>query len=86
MPIPRNKPSRELARAHSRPGDPVFAAAYLGEGDVFDRSVARYADRGDCAAFMESVQDGRVPITELAWLGASPARSARVLRHRVGAT
>jgi Uncharacterized protein conserved in bacteria (DUF2252) len=29
-----------LARAHARSGDPVAIAAYLGDNDVFDQSIA----------------------------------------------
>ena len=40
-----------LARAHARSGDPVAIAAYLGEGDQFDRSITdfseRYADQNE---------------------------------------
>jgi uncharacterized protein (DUF2252 family) len=32
-----------LARAHARSGDPVAIAAYLGQGDVFDRAMSRFA-------------------------------------------
>jgi Uncharacterized protein conserved in bacteria (DUF2252) len=32
-----------LARAHARSGDPIAIAAYLGEGDQFDRSVTDFA-------------------------------------------
>jgi uncharacterized protein (DUF2252 family) len=61
-----------LARAHSRAGDPVAMAAYLGKGNTFDRAVARYGEayadqvETDYAAFMQGIQEGRVPITELA--------------------
>ena len=34
-----------LARAHARSGDPVAIAAYLGEGDQFDRSISDFAQR-----------------------------------------
>jgi hypothetical protein len=40
-----------LARGHARTGDPVALAAYLGSGDVFDRSITdfarAYADRNE---------------------------------------
>ena len=48
-----------LARAHARSGDPIAIAAYLGEGDQFDRSITdfseRYADQNerDYQAFAE---------------------------------
>jgi uncharacterized protein (DUF2252 family) len=32
-----------LARAHSRSGDPIAIAAYLGSGDVFDLAIAQFA-------------------------------------------
>jgi uncharacterized protein (DUF2252 family) len=34
-----------LARAHARSGDPIAIAAYLGEDDQFDRSIADFAKR-----------------------------------------
>jgi hypothetical protein len=55
-----------LARAHARSGDPVAIAAYLGEGDQFDRSMVdfakRYADRNqlDYQAFAEAIRSGRL--------------------------
>ena len=33
-----------LARAHARSGDAIGIAAYLGKSDVFDRSLARFAE------------------------------------------
>ena len=40
-----------LARAHARSGDPIAIAAYLGEGDQFDRAITdfagRYADQNE---------------------------------------
>ena len=59
-----------LARAHARSGDPVAIAAYLGDGDGFDRSVTdfseRYADQNeaDYLAFTEAIQSGRLPAIE----------------------
>jgi len=53
-----------LARAHARSGDPVAIAAYLGASDVFDRSMATfaeaYADQNelDHAALTEAVSRG----------------------------
>jgi hypothetical protein len=32
-----------LARAHARSGDPVAIAAYLGDGDQFDRSITDFS-------------------------------------------
>jgi uncharacterized protein (DUF2252 family) len=55
-----------LARAHARSGDPVAIAAYLGEGDQFDRSISdfakRYADQNeqDYQAFAEAIRSGRM--------------------------
>jgi sugar/nucleoside kinase (ribokinase family) len=59
-----------LARAHARSGDPVAIAAYLGQGDAFDRSLldfaARYADQNerDYADFAAAVRFGQLPATE----------------------
>jgi uncharacterized protein (DUF2252 family) len=55
-----------LARAHSRSGDRVAIASYLGKGEVFDRAVAKfssaYADQNerDYEAFAEAVDSGRL--------------------------
>ena len=55
-----------LARAHARSGDPIAIAAYLGEGDQFDRAITdfagRYADQNerDYQAFLEAIRSGRV--------------------------
>jgi hypothetical protein len=55
-----------LARAHARSGDRIAIAAYLGEEDAFDRSVATfaeaYADQNelDYGAFAAAVQDGKL--------------------------
>jgi uncharacterized protein (DUF2252 family) len=59
-----------LARAHARSGDPIAIAAYLGDGDEFDRSVARFSERyadqneRDYQAFAEAVRSGRLPALE----------------------
>jgi uncharacterized protein (DUF2252 family) len=59
-----------LARAHARSGDPVAIAAYLGQGDAFDRSVldfaVRYADQNerDYADFAAAARAGQLPVTE----------------------
>ena len=37
--------ARALARAHARSGDRVAIAAYLGSGKVFDRALAKFAER-----------------------------------------
>ena len=59
-----------LARAHARSGDPIAIAAYLGDGDQFDRSITdfskRYADQNerDYQALTEAVRAGRLPSVE----------------------
>jgi Uncharacterized protein conserved in bacteria (DUF2252) len=59
-----------LARAHARSGDPIAIAAYLGEGDQFDRAVTefaeRYADQNerDYQAFAQAIRSGRLPALE----------------------
>jgi hypothetical protein len=55
-----------LARAHARSGDPIAIAAYLGEGDQFDRAITdfagRYADQNeqDYQGFLEAIRSGRL--------------------------
>lgn len=55
-----------LARAHTRSGDRIALAAYLGRRDVFDRAIAefarRYADQNERAvhALQDAVRSGRV--------------------------
>jgi len=55
-----------LARAHARSGDPVALAAYLGDGDAFDKSITdfsqRYADQNeqDYEAFVKAIRSGRL--------------------------
>jgi hypothetical protein len=57
-----------LARAHSRSGDRVAIASYLGKGDVFDQAIAEfgrtYADQAerDYATFMAAAKSGRIEI------------------------
>jgi uncharacterized protein (DUF2252 family) len=57
-----------LARAHARSGDAIAIAAYLGKSDVFDRSLARfaelYADQNerDFEALCEAARSGRVEV------------------------
>jgi hypothetical protein len=57
---------RELARAHVRAGDGIAISSYLGNGDTFDRAIARfaesYADQNekDYAALKTAVEVGRV--------------------------
>jgi len=59
-----------LARAHARSGDPIAIAAYLGDGDSFDRSITdfseRYADQNDrdYQAFVEAIRSGRLQAIE----------------------
>jgi uncharacterized protein (DUF2252 family) len=55
-----------LAKAHARAGDSIEIAAYLGNGDVFDRALSGfaeiYADQNECdyAALEQAVKEGRV--------------------------
>jgi uncharacterized protein (DUF2252 family) len=55
-----------LARAHARSGDRVAIAAYLGNGDAFDRAITEfataYADQNDrdFEAATAAVKDGRL--------------------------
>lgn len=55
-----------LARAHARSGDRIAIAAYLGQGTVFDKALARfaetYADQNerDHQALLDAVASGRV--------------------------
>jgi uncharacterized protein (DUF2252 family) len=55
-----------LAHGHARSGDCIAIAAYLGQGDTFDRSMASfaeaYADQNekDYAAFKKAVKTGRI--------------------------
>ena len=57
---------RTLARAHARSGDPVAIAGYLGDGDVFDAAIARfavaYAERSerDYEALTRAIKSGRL--------------------------
>ena len=59
-----------LSRAHARSGDPVAIAAYLGEGDQFDRSIVdfseRYSDQNeqDYQAFVKAIRSGRLQALE----------------------
>jgi len=59
-----------LARAHARSGDAVAIAAYLGEGDGFDRAMTdfagRYADQNDrdYAEFVAAVKSGELTAVE----------------------
>jgi uncharacterized protein (DUF2252 family) len=55
-----------LARAHARSGDRIAIAAYLGNSDAFDRSIAdfsaAYADQNerDYQALVDAVESGRL--------------------------
>ena len=55
-----------LARAHARSGDRIAIAAYLGNSDVFDRAVTKfavaYADQNerDYQALVDAVASGRI--------------------------
>ena len=59
-----------MARAHARSGDPVAIAAYLGDGDAFDKSITdfsqRYADQNeqDYEDFVKAVRSGRLQAVE----------------------
>ena len=59
-----------LARAHARSGDPIAIAAYLGEGDAFDKAIVdfseRYADQNDrdYKAFTGAIREGRLQAIE----------------------
>jgi uncharacterized protein (DUF2252 family) len=59
-----------LARAHARSGDPIAIAEYLGESDLFDRSISdfsqRYADQNelDYQVFTEAIRSGRLEALE----------------------
>jgi uncharacterized protein (DUF2252 family) len=62
---------KTLARAHARAGDPIVIAGYLDAGKLFDRAVAKFAERyadqceRDYEAFMAEIQSGRLEATEL---------------------
>jgi uncharacterized protein (DUF2252 family) len=55
-----------LARAHSRSGDPVAIAAFLGAGDVFDQAISQfavaYADQTDTdhQRMLEAMRSGEL--------------------------
>jgi ASC-1-like (ASCH) protein len=55
-----------LARAHARSGDRIAIAAYLGNGDSFDRALVEfskaYADQNerDYQALAAAVKSGRI--------------------------
>jgi hypothetical protein len=65
-----------LARAHARTGDRVAIAAYLGNGDSFDRALVEfsesYAEQNlrDYGALQDAAADGRIAVeTDPAVLG-----------------
>jgi hypothetical protein len=55
-----------LARAHARSGDRIAIAAYLGNSDVFDRAITKfatvYADQNerDYQSLVDAVASGRI--------------------------
>jgi uncharacterized protein (DUF2252 family) len=55
-----------LARAHARWGDRIAIASYLGEGDMFDRAIAKFSaayagqNERDYQAFAAAVNSGRL--------------------------
>ena len=55
-----------LARAHARSGDRIAIASYLGNSDVFDRAIAKfasaYADQNerDYRALVDAAKSGRI--------------------------
>jgi uncharacterized protein (DUF2252 family) len=55
-----------LARAHARSGDRIAIAAYLGNSDVFDRAISKfasaYADQNerDYEALVDAAKSGRI--------------------------
>ena len=55
-----------LARAHARSGDPIAIAAYLGNGDQFDKAITRFAERyadqneRDYRQFVTAIRSGRL--------------------------
>jgi uncharacterized protein (DUF2252 family) len=59
-----------LARAHARTGHRISIAAYLGDDDEFDESIAAfaatYADvtQDDHARLVAAIDDGRLPVTD----------------------
>ena len=57
-----------LARAHSRSGDRIAIASYLGAGPTFDRAISDFAvayatqNERDYAAFVEAIKAGLLPV------------------------
>jgi hypothetical protein len=62
--------SMALAKAHARSGDAAMISGYLGKGDVFDRSLASFAQQyarqnlKDYEALLEAVRTGRIEADE----------------------
>ncbi len=59
----------ELARAHAKAGDAAMISGYLGNGDAFDKAIAKfalaYADRteSDHQLFVNAVRSGKIQAT-----------------------
>jgi uncharacterized protein DUF2252 len=59
-----------LARAHARSGDPIAIAAYLGDGDAFDKAVTDFSERyagqneQDYQQFVKAIRSGRLEARE----------------------
>lgn len=59
----------ELARAHAKAGDAAMISGYLGNGDVFDKAIAKfavaYADRteGDHQVLVDAAKTGKIKAT-----------------------
>jgi len=59
-----------LARAHARSGDPAMISGYLGNSDVFDHAIVRfaaaYADQTetDHRTLRKAVRAGRIEVTD----------------------
>jgi len=57
-----------LARAHARSGDPAMISGYLGNSDIFDQAIVKfasaYADQteSDHRAMRKAVRDGRLEV------------------------
>ena len=55
-----------LARAHARSGDPALISGYLGNRDLFDRAVARFAEayadqtERDYRGLLKAIRQGRL--------------------------
>jgi uncharacterized protein (DUF2252 family) len=60
-----------LARAHARSGDPAMISGYLGNSDVFDKAIVKfagaYADQTekDYKALRKAAQAGRLEVAEI---------------------